>query len=137
MDNRSIQKIEAEAFEEGFNAGIREEQKKYIEAIRTMSDHIKELEDKHWEESRQIALYDDELKQAKNGWISIEDRLPETSDDVLIYFENIVEEYGMIARHMGTGAYVNGHWHSDNLHHFGGTVLYWMPLPECPKEIWK
>ena len=62
--SEEIRDLEAKAFEEGFNAGIHEEQRKYIEAIRTMSDHIKELEDKHWEECRQIALYDDELRKA-------------------------------------------------------------------------
>lgn len=44
--SEEIRDLEAKAFEEGFNAGIHEEQQKYIEAMKTMSDHIKELEDK-------------------------------------------------------------------------------------------
>ena len=54
-----------EAFNTGLEAGRKEERKKFIEAMRTMSEKITELEDKHWEECRQIALYDDELKQLK------------------------------------------------------------------------
>lgn len=51
-----------EAFNVGLEAGREEERKKYIEAMRTMSTKITELEDKHWEECRQIALYDDDNK---------------------------------------------------------------------------
>lgn len=54
-----------EAFNIGLESGKAEERKKYIEAMRTMSAKLEELEDKHWEECRQIALYDDELKQLK------------------------------------------------------------------------
>ena len=32
--------------------------------ITDMNNDIKDLSDKHWEECRQIALYDDELKKA-------------------------------------------------------------------------
>ena len=31
-----------------------------------VNERIEELTDKHWEESRQLALYDDELKKAMN-----------------------------------------------------------------------
>lgn len=105
-----------EAYNVGLEEGREEERKKYIEAMRTMSakiteleekseikgmkeviekfidkvselsktvtrlrdyvlmsspcrdyfeKQIEELEDKHWEECRQIALYDDEVKQLK------------------------------------------------------------------------
>ena len=53
------------AFNEGFVAGAEQERKKFIDAMRVMSAKIEELEDKHWEECRQIALYDDEVKNAK------------------------------------------------------------------------
>lgn len=36
-----------------------------MDIIQKLSDQKEELEDKHWEECRQIALYDDELKRAK------------------------------------------------------------------------
>lgn len=54
-----------EAFNTGLEAGKAEERKKYIEAMRTMSAKITELEGKHWEECRQIALYDDEIRELK------------------------------------------------------------------------
>lgn len=54
-----------EAFNTGLEAGRKEERKKYIEAMRTMSAKIEELEDKHWEECRQIALYEDEIRELK------------------------------------------------------------------------
>ena len=51
-----------EAFNTGLEAGKEEERKKYIEAVRTMSEALKDLEGKYWECNRQIALYDDEVK---------------------------------------------------------------------------
>jgi hypothetical protein len=53
------------AYNEGYRVGCRETEGKHIETIRMLSDRISELEDKHWEECRQIALYDDEVKQLK------------------------------------------------------------------------
>jgi hypothetical protein len=38
-----------------------------MDIIQELSDQKEELEDKHWEECRQIALYDDELKEAKKN----------------------------------------------------------------------
>ena len=35
-----------------------------MDIIQELSEQKEELEDKHWEECRQIALYDDELKKA-------------------------------------------------------------------------
>lgn len=55
------------AFNEGFVAGAKEEHRKFIDAMRVMTAKIKELEDKHWEECRQIALYDDEVKNIRNS----------------------------------------------------------------------
>lgn len=53
------------AFNEGFVAGAKEEHRKFVYAMRVITAKIEELEDKHWEECRQIALYDDEVKNAK------------------------------------------------------------------------
>lgn len=53
------------AFNAGLIAGAEQERKKFIDAMRVMSAKIEELEDKHWEECRQIALYDDEVRNAK------------------------------------------------------------------------
>lgn len=35
-----------------------------MDIIQELSDQKEELSDKHWEECRQIALYDDDLKKA-------------------------------------------------------------------------
>ena len=65
-------------------------------------------------------------------WISCAERLPEFKQDVLMYFEN----------NMAVGfwcdsdeeetfwcAYTDGGWYTDC-----DMPLYWMPLPEPPKE---
>ena len=67
------------AFNEGFAAGAKEEHKKFIDAMRVITAKIEELEDKHWEECRQIALYDDEVKNIRN---SIFEGIIETACDV-------------------------------------------------------
>lgn len=51
-----------EAFNIGLEAGKEEERKKYVNALRTMSEALADLEGKYWEANRQIALYDDEVK---------------------------------------------------------------------------
>lgn len=53
------------AFNEGFNQGVRTAENEFISAMRTATQRIEELEDKHYDECRQIALYDDELRKAK------------------------------------------------------------------------
>ena len=55
------------AFNAGYKAGCDEERKKFVEAMRVMTAKIDELTDKHWEECRQIALYDDEAKEVKES----------------------------------------------------------------------
>lgn len=62
------------------------------------------------------------------GWVSVEDRLPENENDVLAYvfYEKCAnEEIIIIWRNMTT---LN--WMSERTL----DVTYWMPLPEPPKE---
>ena len=47
-------------YRDGLRDGMRESN--VVDIVRVMSAKIEELEDKHWEECRQIALYDDEVK---------------------------------------------------------------------------
>ena len=54
-----------EAFNVGLEAGREEERKKYIEAMRTMSEALADLEDKYWKANRLISEYDAELKEVK------------------------------------------------------------------------
>lgn len=55
-------------------------------------------------------------------WISVEDRLPETNDTVLVLHKN---------RHVCTNAWLKKKWWID----YGrNPITHWMPLPEPPKE---
>lgn len=64
------------------------------------------------------------------GWTSVKDRLPEDEDDVLVY--------GVSPRGRKKTAIMNylafetdrPRWALDGI----WTVLYWMPIPEPPKE---
>ena len=53
------------AYNEGYRQGKRDAEKQYINTAMLMINEIEELTDKHWEECRQIALYNDELRQVK------------------------------------------------------------------------
>lgn len=64
-------------------------------------------------------------------WISVEERLPETDDEVLVWYEYLryadlqyVRSYGL-ARYTDTNIWSceSGTWVK---------VLYWMPLPKAP-----
>ena len=60
------------------------------------------------------------------GWISVNDRLPEEKVWVLCLCRAGIRE---VLR------WQNGQWYHDPQHaYFGSFVLYWMPLPEPPKE---
>lgn len=68
--------------------------------------------------------------QAAGGWISVKDRLP---TDAGIYI--ICDHYGnVMSRHFckSHGKFA-GYWHFNGSTKYGNP-LYWMPLPEPPKE---
>lgn len=56
-----------------------------------------------------------EAEPVKQGWISVKDRLPEKGKSVLVYWDDGFD----------IGEYVGGEV---------GDNIYWMPLPEPPKE---
>ena len=91
-------------------------------------------------------------KQNVSGWISVEDRLPNDEDDVLILVRE-VEHYGMckektkVYHWIFTGWHIDGAWATTYCHGHKRvedenkeypdcehTVTHWMPLPELPKE---
>ena len=58
-------------------------------------------------------------------WISVEERLPEHMDDVLVWVGGLVE----------VGCYDESNECWELYTYVGdGSVTYWMPLPEPPKE---
>lgn len=120
----------------------------------------------YWTEiERGAALYDDRqlchaaadmLEQdAKTGWISVKDKLPDEEEEVLLLVRE-VEHYG---RHAKKGTCIVGvftGWRADDewaTTYCNGykriqeenekstycehTVTHWMPLPEPPKEAIK
>ena len=65
----------------------------------------------------------------KSRWISVEDRLPETSGDVIIYFDRCGGEIGI-------GWYDKKYnaWVMNNRVICGYNVTHWMPLPDAPES---
>lgn len=66
-------------------------------------------------------------KQWKNEWISVDDRLPEAYNEVLVF-----AKYGLIEIcyfHNGENIWVHGCGHFDR-----EDITHWMPLPEFPKN---
>jgi len=69
-------------------------------------------------------------------WISMEDRLPEQPDEYLVLWTHKIGRtarlFYAILEYEGDGNWVDDIPQAEP---FGGAeVLYWMPLPELPKE---
>ena len=73
--------------------------------------------------------------RSRGRWISVKDRLPETMDDVLCWYEYFrFGEYQRMFQKCGVGFCVHGAWGGEVTNGYKARVLYWMPLPEPPKE---
>lgn len=66
-------------------------------------------------------------------WIPVTERLPETMDDVLCWYEYFrFGEYQRMFQKCGVGFCVSGMWGGEVAQGYKAKVLYWMPLPEPP-----
>lgn len=77
----------------------------------------------------------DELLEEQPHWISVQDKLPKDCERVLVYMERDAwDRKGKFRRKkdIEKGWQIDGVWHVDGCSRVLG--LYWMPLPEPPKE---
>ena len=64
-----------------------------------------------------------------NEWVSVEERLPEVGQEVLVYWRNTSQK----AEHFELTHYDGDHWFLlDNTERPWIVVVAWMPLPEPP-----
>ena len=65
----------------------------------------------------------------QNEWVSVEDRLPEVGQEVLVYWRNTSQK----AEHFELTRYDGDHWFLlDNTERPWIVVIAWMPLPAPP-----
>ena len=65
-----------------------------------------------------------------NEWVSVEDRLPENEQEVLVYWRNTSQK----AEHFEITHYTGNHWFLlDNTNRPWIEVIAWMPMPEPPE----
>lgn len=84
------------------------------------------------------ARYAEEIAvaQERPRWIPLTERLPETDEPVLCWYEYFrYGDYNRMYQIYGIGYYINGMWVGDVSNGRSCKVLAWMPLPEPPKEV--
>lgn len=68
-------------------------------------------------------------------WISVKDGLPPNGEDVLCWYEYFrYGEYNRMYQTYGIGYQYNGNWGGEVGCGRNAKVLYWMLLPNPPKE---
>lgn len=95
-----------------------------------------------WAKSRMCMTADELLEtieefeeeaQPDNGWISVDDRLPEAIYDCLVWYScdtPFGKSKSVDITYCSRGDWCTKHLNGDNI-----VVLYWLPLPEPPKEV--
>lgn len=69
----------------------------------------------------------------KCPWISVEERLPEAEEEVLLYNSHSVQHYetGWLRKKKGDN---NSKWVVSNGFVEDDDITHWMPIPNLPKE---
>ena len=70
--------------------------------------------------------------QPVNQWISVDEKLPDTVDDCLVWY-SCDTAFGK-SKSVGISFCSRYDWYKKHLNGDNIVVLYWMPLPEPPKD---
>lgn len=71
----------------------------------------------------------------RTRWIPCRERLPENGQDVLCWYQYFrYGNYNRLWQTYGIGFQYNGNWGGEVSTGRDTKVLFWMPLPEPPKE---
>ena len=89
------------------------------------------------EEQREVVLFDalQAMRTVKatvpaQGWISVDDHLPEENGEYLCWYEYFrYGDYNCMDQTRDRGSYRNGHWGGEPMNGTRARVLAWMPLP--------
>ena len=69
-------------------------------------------------------------KHMNDGWIPVEDRLPEEGEEVLVWYEYFrYGGYNCMFQTYGIGYQYDGHWSGD-VNGRNARCISWQPLPE-------
>lgn len=86
----------------------------------------------HDEVVRTIMDFPAEDVQPVDQWISVDDKLPDTVDDCLVWY-SCNTAFGK-SKSVGISFCSRDDWYKNHLNGDNIVVLYWMPLPEPPKD---
>ena len=96
--------------------------------VRTYNDYVGDYDDTNF--VQRIAYEEGYMCAEKDlGWISVKDRLPDTT----AYVFTCIEMNG-IPQCVGFHYYKDGKWFEGFEEDTVGAVEYWMPIPKLPKE---
>lgn len=75
-------------------------------------------------------IYNKDFRK-QSEWVRVEDKLPKTNTDVIIYHEGYIEHQLDIYTYLGSNKWEDcyGYWHKTE----DVCITHWMPLPEAPK----